>query len=532
MSSGASRNVAVVGAGHWGKNLVRTFDQLGALAVVCDPSQAALEDARRSAPGARSVTSFDDVLNDQSIVAIALATPAAMHASHARRVLLAGKDVFVEKPLCLDVDEGSALVELARARSRILMVGHVLRYHPAIGKLKELIDAGELGRLQYIYSTRLNLGKFRREENILWSFAPHDISVILGLTGEMPDSIQAHAGTFLQPNISDVTVSLMSFPSGTKAHVFVSWLHPYKEQKLVVVGDRGMAVFDDQANDEKLVIYPHTITWKNQLPLPTRAEGRVVTLEWREPLVAECAHFLSRIADRQPPLTDGLEALRVLTVLDQCQKATANRDGNSRPAKTGRLSPPPSNTVHEPTFTDEDVRIGEGTTIGNLSHVLTGSRIGKNCRLGRNVVIGPRAIVGSNVRIESNVSVGECVTLEDDVSCGPSVVFSNVVNPRSETSRRDELRPTLVMQGATLGANCTIFCGATIGRYAFVAAGAVVTADVPDHALVVGVPARRAGWVCRCGVGLEFREHRAECAACKVGYQIENGLVMAEGKPT
>ena len=326
----------------------------------------------------------------------------------------------------------------------MLMVGHLLWYHPAVLKLKQLIEDGELGRIQYIYSNRLNLGKIRREENILWSFAPHDISVILGLVGEMPNAINAQGGNYLHDGIADVTVSLLSFSSGVRAHIFVSWLHPYKEQKLIVVGDRRMAVFDDLEPENKLLLYPHAINWKNHQPVPTRAQAHPVGIESVEPLREECRHFLQCIQTRQTPRTDGIEGLRVLTVLQQCQETLQSKRPVAEPPS---LKPAPSFFVHESAFVDDDVEIGEGTTIWHVSHILKNSRIGKNCRIGQNVVVGPNVNIGNAVKIQNNVSVYEGVALEDDVFCGPSMVFTNVFNPRSEILRMDELRPTLVRRG-------------------------------------------------------------------------------------
>ncbi len=223
-------SVAVIGAGYWGKNLVRNFHDLGALSLICDADNAQLALVGAQYPSCQTTSSFDDVLADTTIAAVSIATPAETHASHVMQALKAGKHVLVEKPLCLSVSDGEELVELSKASNRTLMVGHLLWYHPAILKLKELIDCGELGRIQYIYSSRLNLGKIRREENILWSFAPHDISVILGLLNEMPDTLSCHGGSYLHHKIADVTVTNLSFASGVNAHIFVSWLHPFKEQ--------------------------------------------------------------------------------------------------------------------------------------------------------------------------------------------------------------------------------------------------------------------------------------------------------------
>lgn len=432
--------------------------------------------------------------------------------------------MLVEKPLCLSVSEGRELVALALAKRRILMVGHLLWYHPAVLKLKELVNDGRLGRMQYIYSNRLHLGRFRQEENILWSFAPHDISVILGLVGELPDTVSAHGGSYLHNRIADVTMSVLSFPSGVKAHVFVSWLHPFKEQKLLVVGDRAMAVFDDVEKKDKLVLYPHSIGWRNHAPVATRAEAQPVEVEWAEPLRAECLHFIECIRTGSRPRTDGEEGLRVLGVLQQCQESLG-----AAPSTTPVAVPAVARSyfAHETAVIDEGAEVGEGTTIWHFSHVLKNSRVGKNCRIGQNVVIGPNVTVGDGVKIQNNVSVYDGVTLEEHVFCGPSMVFTNVFNPRSEIRRMEELRPTLVRRGASLGANCTILCGVTIGEYAFVGAGAVVTRDVPDYSLVYGNPGRVQGWVCRCGVKLEFggKRTRTTCGPCGAAYVRDHGTV-------
>ena len=518
------RYVACIGGGYWGKNLIRNFSEIGTLGWICDTDPERRKLLGEDYPEVQLVSAPLSVLENPDVKAVAIATPAETHGALVRQALEAGKDVLVEKPLCLSVKEGKELHQLALQKGSVLMVGHLLWYHPAILKLKQLVDSGELGRIRYIYSNRLNLGKIRREENILWSFAPHDISVILGLLGEKPDEVQARGGNYLHDKIADVTVSLLSFPSGVRAHIFVSWLHPFKEQKLVVVGDRKMAVFNDVEPENKLLLYPHTIEWKGQVPVASKADAEVVRLEWQEPLKAECTHFLHCVQTRQKPRTDGEEAIQVLDVLRRCQEAL---DGKDKPAPVT----PPSNRdkeyfVHSSAFVDENVAIGEGTTIWHVSHILKDSRIGKNCRIGQNVVLGPRVIIGDGVKIQNNVSVYEGVTLEDGVFCGPSMVFTNVFNPRSEVPRMNELRPTLVRKGATLGANCTIVCGLTIGQYAFVGAGAVVTRDVPDHGLVMGNPARLRGWMCVCGHRIRFGDSEVgSCCACGIRYQKIDGVV-------
>lgn len=520
----ASKHIAVIGAGYWGKNLVRNFHQLGALRMVCDTRPEAVSSFMAQYPGTIGAQSFSEVLADSEVRGLALATPAVSHALLARETLLAGKDVYVEKPLCLSEEEGAELIALAEQQSRILMVGHLLWYHPAVLKLKELIDTGGLGRIQYIYSNRLNLGKLRREENVLWSFAPHDISVILGLLGEMPESIQAQGGNYLHRKIADTTVSLLNFASGVRAHIFVSWLHPFKEQKLVVVGDKKMAVFDDTAPwPDKLLLYPHSVEWAGNIPVARKAEADRVALTEGEPLRAECQAFLDAIARRKPPYTDGKEGLNVLKVLNRCQQALESGATVAMEQAKGK-----NYQAHPSAIVDKTAVVGHGTRIWHFSHILAGSEIGPECSIGQNVVVGPKAKVGKGCKIQNNVSVYEGVTLEDYVFCGPSMVFTNVYNPRCEFPRKNEYRQTLVKRGATLGANCTVVCGITVGSYAFVGAGAAVTADVPDFALMVGCPARQIGWMSRFGERLDLPltgEGEAVCPHTGEKYRLAEGRV-------
>jgi len=411
------------------------------------------------------------------------------------------------------------------------MVGHLLWYHPVVIKLKEMLDKGELGRIRYIYSNRLNLGKLRREENVLWSFAPHDISVILGLAGEMPESVRAQGGNFLHQKIADTTVTLLNFASGIRAHIFVSWLHPFKEQKLVIVGEKQMAVFDDTAPwEEKLILYPHTIDWMENIPVAHKAEGQQVIVKQDEPLRAECTHFLDCMISRDIPRTDGEEGLRVLKILNASQ--TSLELERKIIIKQDIFSSGVKWTAHETAIVDEDVEIGSGTKIWHFSHIIKGSKIGKNCNISQNVVVGPNAIIGNNCKIQNNVSVYEGVVLEDNVFCGPSMVFTNVYNPRSEFPRKSEYKKTLVKRGATIGANATIVGGVTIGCYAFVGAGAVVTKEVPDFALVVGNPARQIGWMSRYGeqIALPLKGNgEYECPYTGERYELKNGIVRLCG---
>lgn len=315
--------VVQIGCGHWGKNLARNFAELGALAAVVDdhPETAARIASAHGVP----VRAFGEILADPAIAGVALATPAATHGQMALTALAAGKHVFVEKPLALDPLEARHVVETADRVGRVLMVGHLLQYHPLFVALKGLVAAGELGELRYIYSNRLSLGKIRTEENVLWSFAPHDLSMILSLTGEEPDHVSAEGAAVLSGSIADWCTCQMRFPSGVRAHLQVSWLHPFKEQRLVVMGAKGMVVFEDSQPDwdRRLALYRHRIDQSGTAPVPVKADPEYVPVAKDEPLLAECRHFIECIMAGTPAQTDGNEGLRVLRVLDRAEAALA-----------------------------------------------------------------------------------------------------------------------------------------------------------------------------------------------------------------
>lgn len=328
-------SIAHIGYGYWGKNLARNFAELGVLKAVVDPDPRAAQ-AAAAAHNVRAA-SLEEALADPRIDGVSIASPAELHFSQAKAALEAGKHVYVEKPLALDVAEAEALCALAELRGLTLMVGHLLQYHPVYVKLRAMVLAGDLDRLLYVYSNRLSLGKFRREENVLWSFAPHDISMILGLFGVEPHHVTAQGNVSFLPGVADITTLQMHFPGGGSGHVQTSWMHPFKEQRLVVIGEKAMAVFEDSAPvwDEKLKLFRHRIDARHPVPSLSKAEAENVTVTQSEPLKAECRHFAECIDTGATPLTDGAEGLRVLRVLDRAERALQDNLRNQDSGKTG-----------------------------------------------------------------------------------------------------------------------------------------------------------------------------------------------------
>lgn len=329
VDEGRMTTVAVVGLGGWGKNLARHYFEIPdcKLKYVCDKDDAQLSKVGAQLPGPRAVREYDEILGDREVDAVVIATPAPMHYTMCRKALSQGKDVYVEKPFVLDVHEAEELVELAERNGRILMVGHLLEYHPVINRLKEMVKAGELGEVYYIYNQRVNLGTVRGDENALWSFAPHDISVVLYILDREPTDVAARGQCYLQKGIEDVVFVTMNFESRAMAHIHVSWLDPHKVRKTTIVGSKKMAVFDDLEPNEKLRIYDKGAAWNTDY----NSFAEYVTLRFgditipyvktSEPLRLECLHFLECVRERKKPVSDGLDGLRVVRVLSAAQRS-------------------------------------------------------------------------------------------------------------------------------------------------------------------------------------------------------------------
>ena len=321
--------IGVVGLGYWGPNLARNFDGLPGceLSWVCDASEEARARLAPSLRDTRVTGDLDDLLRDPQLDAVALATPVPTHAELAVRVLEAGKHCFVEKPLAERVADAERAVEAARTAERVLMVGHLLEYHPGVLRLKEISDSGELGSIRYIYSNRLNLGVLREEENALWSLGAHDVSVLLALAGEEPCEVEARGESYMQPGIEDVVFCFLRFPSGLAAHLHLSWLDPHKERRFTVVGSRRMATFDDMELERKVTVYDKGFDER------AGSYGEYITRSgdtWSprtpntEPLRAECEHFVACVRDGATPRSDGKSGLRVVRVLEALQDSLAS----------------------------------------------------------------------------------------------------------------------------------------------------------------------------------------------------------------
>lgn len=490
-------NIVVIGCGYWGKNHVRVLKELGHLYGVCDSDIDKVADVRKCYNlGLRNVgasANYKNFLESYKVDAVVIATPPETHAQIAIDALQAGKHVLVEKPMAMTTLDAELMMENADANKKVLMVGHILEYHPAIQALKKYVFDGNLGKIRYIYSNRLNIGRVRRSEDVLQSFAPHDIGIITSMLGVSPTAVEVKETCYLTPGVSDVAVMHLDFSQiGVKAHIFVSWVHPVKEQRLVVIGEKGMAVFDDQSN-EKVRIYKHQVEFKEGESVVYIKKAQYELLDgafkMAEPLKNELKHFVVSCEKGTSPYTNGNYGYEVVDILERAQKEpTGTIELVDHLVNKHDLWKIAGISVHESSFIDDDVEIGAGTKIWHFCHIQKGAKIGKNCVIGQNVNIGPGVEIGDNVKIQNNVSVYEGVKIEDDVFLGPSCVFTNVRIPAQFGRKVFEI--TVVRKGAIIGANATIVCGVEIGENAFIGAGSVVTKDVGANQVLFGNPAK------------------------------------------
>lgn len=317
---GKHPRMALAGCGYWGKNLARNFHQLGALQLIIDPSIEGKANAAKVAPGIPVLDHFEKAIADPGIEAVALATPAETHATLAIKAVKAGKHVFCEKPLATTVEDGEAMLEAAHNARRVLMVGHILEYHPAVREIYSLLAEGVLGTLLSINCQRLNWGKVRTVENVLWSFSPHDLALILGFANEAPIEVEATGTAHLTKDIEETATIQLKFPSGLQASVFASWRHPFKRQEITLVGEKAQVVFDDTLAEGKLRLFRHRIEQTATGPRTLTAPPETIPLPDAEPLREECIHFLNAVRDGSQPKTDGARGLEVLKILKHCDE--------------------------------------------------------------------------------------------------------------------------------------------------------------------------------------------------------------------
>lgn len=518
------QTLALIGVGNWGRHLARNYFEIGALHTICDTNEPFLQDCAKQYPGVKMISDAKGVFSDPAIHQVAIAAPAEQHYVLAKQALEGGKDVFVEKPLCLDCEEAKELVSLAEKHDKILMVGHLLHYHPAFIRLKELVDQGEIGSVKHIACHRLKLGRFRTEENVLWSFSPHDFSMVLSLTGqETLESVSCKGTSFVTQGIEDLTMTNLFFSGGLTAHIYSSWINPEKEQKLTVIGSKGILTFDDTKSwQEKLSIVSDPIQYGSDSKASVRCDKvTYLPIDESEPLKSECLHFLQCCKNRERPKTCGREGLETLEALHAAEKSLKSQGSEVS------LNQNASYFAHPTAVIDDGATIGANTKIWHFSHILSGADIGASCNIGQNVTVFPQARLGANCKVQNNVSIYSGVICEDNVFIGPSVVFTNVTNPRAEVNRQNQYESTYVCQGATIGANATIVCGITIGQYSFIGAGAVVTKSTKPYSLMVGNPARQMGWMSRHGDKVDLpliskEPMEAQCPTTGESYRLHN----------
>ena len=360
-------------------------------------------------------------------------------------------------------------------------------------KIKEIISNGKIGKVKNIVANRLNLGIFRTYENVLWSFAPHDISVVLGLCdNKLPKSVLCNGFDHITKDVHDITNSVLKYDD-KYVNINTNWINPYKEQKLSIVGTKGMLLFDDVSKTNKLTFFPEYVNYLpdlNSNPVPIKNNGINIEVDLSEsPLLKECKHFIDCCNTRTKPITDGEEGVRVLKVLNYLQKSlTSKKEVKCNDEKKKYF-------VHPTAIVDEGAEIGEGTKIWHYSHICKGAKIGKNCNIGQNVYFAGGAKIGNNCKIQNNVSVYAGVEAEDYVFFGPSCVLTNDINPRGMHSKHGSYIKTYLKKGVTLGANCTIVCGNTVGEHALIGSGAVICKDVEPHSIMVGNPGRKIGTI-------------------------------------
>lgn len=538
MPKSSSVKVIVVGCGKWGRNLNKTLFSLSRLAAIVDESSEAIASFKSEFRYSNSIpayTSFQTALERHPKSAVAIATPPATHFNLASHAIHANRSVFVEKPMCTSYREAQTLVEMAKNRGVILMTDHLLQYSLRHRELIHLVHTGMVGTVNRVRMTRANFGTVRTGENVLWSFSPHDLSILLALVPyqNIENATVACRGQAVVSSSVEDYVDLSISLGKVQAQIEVSWLHPLKERRVVVYGTEGAVVLNETGSHPRLAKL-QAFKWtakrtadgsavvarktdndvENHLYLHD-SESECAFSDDTEPLKAALEHFIHCVSTKTPPRTDGSEALRVLALLETATESL-QRDGKT--VKVGDHckgiksqvedtidSSSTKSLIHPSAVIDKGAVIGSNTRIWHFCHVMGGAVIGQGCSLGQNVFVGDNVVLGNDVKVQNNVSLYDAVTIADNVFLGPSCVFTNVKNPRAFISRKHAFSKTKIDYGATIGANATIVCGVTLGKFCFIGAGAVVTKDVPPYALFHGNPATLQGWVSTTGIRLRTK---------------------------
>lgn len=536
----------VVGCGKWGINLIKTAHTMGRLVAVVDASEQSLNSLAQRHPQVSNIPTYiklSAALEAHKNAAIIVATPPKTHFPVAMEALQGNRHVFVEKPICDSISDARTLVSVAKTRGLTLMVDHLLQYSLPHRRLIHLVSTGYVGNVTRVRMSRVNFGTIRTVEDVLWSFCPHDISILLALLrgGKKKNgqeiyatSVTCHGQAVVSSDITDYVDICVTFSSGSRAHVEASWLHPMKERRVIVYGSDGSIVLNEDMPDTSLPKL-QAYKWSTK----RRHDGSAVDIEKsdddlaahleahpekdavsfsseNQPLSSALNYFVHCVHTGVTPWrSDGKEALSVLALLDAAAESLRQGGISISIAPEGGMTQLSMNGagktansvlksktfVHETAIVDSGAKIGQGTKIWHFSHVMSGASIGKNCNIGQNVYVG-NTTLGNNVKVQNNVSIYDAVRVDDDVFLGPSCVLTNVKTPRAHVSRKHMFSSTWLQKGVTIGANATIVCGTTLGEFCFIGAGAVVTKDVLPHALVYGNPATMQGWVSKTGVKL------------------------------
>lgn len=515
--------VIIVGAGKWGTKLITTACALKLSVAVVETNLEALGLAKcnpRVSPTCLFFASLGEALDALPNAAVIIATPPSTHFKVAEQAITAGRHVLVEKPMCDNLQDAHILVDLARKHQVILMVDHLLHYSAHHRRMLYLIESGLIGKVKRVHMSRMNFGTVRTNENVLWSLSPHDVSILLAACkGQSPQSVLCTGHKVVSLHVEDSVSLQVRFQDGMQAQIDCNWMHPFKERRAIVYGTKGCIVLNEAMPDANLKKI-QAFHWSAKRKLDgsgvkiEKSEAHILQYlkDWnvqsvneleemdpKQPLQVMLEHFVDCIKKKIAPRTDGNEGVRVLRILSAASESLVKSGEVVSLRNISAVTHALRSFVHPTAVVDQGALLGQGTKVWHFSHIMPGAVLKEKCNIGQNVYIGGKAKLGRNVKVQNNVSIYDEVCVDDDVFLGPSCVLTNVKTPRSHVSRKHEYMPTVIGKGATVGANATIVCGISLGAYSFVGAGAVVTKNVPPHAIVYGNPAVIKGWMSTTG---------------------------------